>query len=155
MKRFTLLQVLLCCALSVAVAGGLIQLLQTAVCQAATHEALVFFGLRSASPGDPYDADLQQAARAAYDELLARRTREISPDEQRQMMKLYHRLGLWGSMWWMGVPIQKNPCDLWMMQQIIMETRPDYIVEAGTFRGGSALYFATILDGAGLSDSKV
>jgi cephalosporin hydroxylase len=155
MKRFTLLQLLLCCALSVAVAGGLIQVLQTAQCQAAAHRALVFLGLRGASPGDPYDADLQQAARAAYDELLARRSREISPDEQRQLMHLYHRLGLWQSMWWLGVPVQKNPCDLWMMQQTILETRPDFIVEAGTFRGGSALYFATILSGAGLENSKV
>jgi cephalosporin hydroxylase len=155
MKRFTLLQLLLCCALSAAAVGGLIQLLQTAQCQAAVQRTLTLLGFGNESQGDPYDADLQQAARAAYDELLVRRSREIPPDEQRQLMLLYHRLGLWQSMWWLGVPVQKNPCDLWMMQQTILETRPDFIVEAGTFRGGSALYFATILSGVGLDSSKV
>jgi len=37
-----------------------------------------------------------------------------------------------------------------MMQQIIYETRPDFIVETGTFKGGSALYWAYTLNGMGL-----
>jgi cephalosporin hydroxylase len=58
-------------------------------------------------------------------------------------------------MWFLGIPIQKNPCDLWMVQQIIYETKPDVIVETGTFRGGSALFFAHTLSGTGLHESKV
>ncbi|UCC41491.1 MAG: class I SAM-dependent methyltransferase [Candidatus Aminicenantes bacterium] len=49
----------------------------------------------------------------------------------------------------------KNPCDMWMLQQIIYETKPDYIIETGTYLGGSALYFAQILEGMGLDQSKV
>jgi len=58
-------------------------------------------------------------------------------------------------MWFENVPIEKNPLDLWMMQQIIYETRPDFIIETGTFRGGSALYWAYTLNGMGLANSRV
>ena len=40
---------------------------------------------------------------------------------------------------WMGVPCEKCPLDLWIYQEIIVETRPDLIVETGTRFGGSAL----------------
>ncbi len=45
-----------------------------------------------------------------------------------------------------GVPIHKNPCDLFNYQQIIFETRPDFIIECGAFQGGSTLFFAHQLD---------
>jgi cephalosporin hydroxylase len=35
--------------------------------------------------------------------------------------------------------------DIWVTQEIIVETKPDFIVETGTFYGGSALVWATIL----------
>jgi cephalosporin hydroxylase len=38
------------------------------------------------------------------------------------------------------------PLDLWVFQEIIYATKPDLIVEAGTYKGGSALYMATLLD---------
>ena len=40
----------------------------------------------------------------------------------------------------------KCPLDMWVFQEIMYETRPDVIVETGTARGGSAFYFASILD---------
>jgi cephalosporin hydroxylase len=55
---------------------------------------------------------------------------------------------------WLGVEIQQNPCDLWMMQEIILQLRPDYIIETGTYTGGSALYFASLLELAGI-DGRV
>lgn len=61
----------------------------------------------------------------------------------------YYRIGPWKHTSWLGVPTQQYPGDLIVIQQIIWETRPDLIIEAGTFRGGSALYFATILDALG------
>ena len=42
---------------------------------------------------------------------------------------------------------EKTPQDLWIYQEIMYETRPDVLVEAGTADGGSAYYFATIFDG--------
>jgi len=46
---------------------------------------------------------------------------------------------------WLGVQTRQNPMDIWITQEIIAETKPDFIVETGTFYGGSALVWATIL----------
>ncbi len=45
----------------------------------------------------------------------------------------------------LGVPAFQNPADLWAMQEILAEVRPDFVVECGTGYGGSALFFALIL----------
>jgi cephalosporin hydroxylase len=52
---------------------------------------------------------------------------------------------------WLGAQALKNPLDLWVYQEIVYETKPELIVETGTYRGGSALYLASICDllGAG------
>jgi cephalosporin hydroxylase len=47
---------------------------------------------------------------------------------------------------WLGVPIQKNPLDLIVLQEIVYEKRPDNIIECGTLFGGSALYMASLMD---------
>jgi len=47
---------------------------------------------------------------------------------------------------WMGVPCLKCPLDLWIYQEILFDTRPDLIIETGSFAGGSALYLAHICD---------
>lgn len=47
---------------------------------------------------------------------------------------------------WLGVELLKYPTDLIVYQEIIHEIRPDLIVETGTHHGGSALFFASILD---------
>jgi cephalosporin hydroxylase len=47
---------------------------------------------------------------------------------------------------WLGAQALKNPLDLWVYQEIVYETRPDLIVETGTYRGGSALYLASLCD---------
>jgi cephalosporin hydroxylase len=52
----------------------------------------------------------------------------------------------WADTRWFGVPLAKCPLDLWVYQEIIVETRPDLVVETGTFEGGSALFFASLFD---------
>jgi cephalosporin hydroxylase len=47
---------------------------------------------------------------------------------------------------WLGVEVIKYPTDLIVYQEIIHEIRPDLIVETGTHHGGSAMFFASILD---------
>jgi len=91
----------------------------------------------------------------AFEEIVARRDVAIPIEKQKEIATLFHDLSVWRNMWFLGIPIQKNPCDLWMMQQIIYETKPDLIVETGTFRGGSALYLAQALSSAGLDNSKI
>jgi hypothetical protein len=46
---------------------------------------------------------------------------------------------------WLGVDIQQNPNDAWIHQEIIVELAPDFIIEAGTAAGGSAILWASIL----------
>ena len=41
---------------------------------------------------------------------------------------------------WFGFPTLKSPLDLWIYQELVVRTRPEVILETGTFRGGSALY---------------
>lgn len=45
---------------------------------------------------------------------------------------------------WMGIETQQNPNDAWITQEIISERKLDYIVEAGTMIGGSALLWAMV-----------
>jgi cephalosporin hydroxylase len=47
---------------------------------------------------------------------------------------------------WMGLTIHKCPMDMWVYQEILFETRPDLIIEAGTGSGASALYLAQMCD---------
>jgi len=52
----------------------------------------------------------------------------------------------WMNTYWRGVPVWKCPLDLWIYQEIIYETKPDVIIEAGTKHGGSAYFFASVLE---------
>ena len=57
----------------------------------------------------------------------------------------------WTDATWLGAQALKNPLDLWVYQEIMAETRPEVVVETGTYRGGSAFFLASICDllGAG------
>lgn len=55
----------------------------------------------------------------------------------------------WNNTFWLGVKTLKAPTDLWVFQEIIYEIKPDLIIECGTSHGGSALYYATIMDQIG------
>ena len=47
---------------------------------------------------------------------------------------------------WMGRPIIQYPQDLVAVQEIIWEIKPDLIVETGVAHGGSAVFFASLLE---------
>ena len=47
---------------------------------------------------------------------------------------------------WRGVFIWKNPLDLFVYQEIVREVRPTLVIEAGTNMGGSALFWADMLE---------
>src|SRR6202035_4745006 len=52
---------------------------------------------------------------------------------------------------WLGVPVIKYTQDLWALQELIWADRPDLIIETGVAHGGSAVFFASMLEllGAG------
>jgi cephalosporin hydroxylase len=51
-----------------------------------------------------------------------------------------------GKIHWFGVEIWQNPMDMWTIQEMIFEIRPNFIIETGTNRGGTALFFASMCD---------
>jgi cephalosporin hydroxylase len=48
-----------------------------------------------------------------------------------------------------GIKTLKSPADFWVYQEILFETRPDYIIEIGNYCGGSTLALAHICDHLG------
>jgi cephalosporin hydroxylase len=64
---------------------------------------------------------------------------------------VFYESDAWTKARWLGSQALKNPLDLWVYQEIVADTRPELVVETGTYRGGSAHFFASICDllGAG------
>ena len=52
----------------------------------------------------------------------------------------------WMNTYWLGTRVVKIPLDLWVYQEIIYETKPDVLIETGTYKGGSAYFFASIFE---------
>ncbi len=57
----------------------------------------------------------------------------------------FYDQGVWKRMHYRGVRILKVPSDLWNYQEIFAEHRVEWVIETGTRHGGSALYFADLL----------
>jgi cephalosporin hydroxylase len=55
---------------------------------------------------------------------------------------------------WLGVPIIQLPQDVMAMQELVWATRPDVIVETGVARGGSLIFYASMMQLLG-GDGKV
>ncbi|MGV2288757.1 CmcI family methyltransferase [Trinickia sp. YCB016] len=53
---------------------------------------------------------------------------------------------------WMGYEMFKSLLDLWVYQELIARENPDSIIEVGTYKGGSALYLATMCDLVGFGE---
>ena len=47
---------------------------------------------------------------------------------------------------WMGRPIIQYPQDIIAVQELIWEIKPDLIIETGVAHGGSAMFFASLLE---------
>jgi cephalosporin hydroxylase len=58
----------------------------------------------------------------------------------------YYDENIWQKTKWLGVPVLKLPLDLFTYQELLYDTQPDVVIEAGTLHGGSAYYFASLMD---------
>ncbi len=81
---------------------------------------------------------------------------ELTPEERRivdEFHDLYYRR--WRAradtinLSWFGHLLWKCPLDLWIYQELLVRTQPAFVIETGTFAGGSALYLASILEQIG------
>jgi cephalosporin hydroxylase len=60
--------------------------------------------------------------------------------------ELIEKTDNFGRITWLGQPIWQNILDLWTIQETIAEVRPHLLIECGTNRGGSSLFFAHVFD---------
>lgn len=61
-------------------------------------------------------------------------------------VKLYAQYRLMYETTWLGIPIIQFPEDIIIMQELIWKVRPDVIIECGLAHGGSALFYASLLE---------
>jgi cephalosporin hydroxylase len=66
--------------------------------------------------------------------------------DQFHMLYYGSRDQTWGNTFWLGHHVLKCPLDLWTYQEILYDVQPELIIETGTYRGGSALFLASICD---------
>lgn len=70
---------------------------------------------------------------------------ELARDLPREWTRMLWQNELWRGNTWHGMPILQWPTDLLILQELVAEQRPRVIVETGTYRGGSAVFFASLL----------
>ena len=66
-----------------------------------------------------------------------------------------HLLGAHKHTKWLGINCQQHPIDAMVIQELIFRRRPRVIIETGTHNGGGALFFASMLELAGVEGGKV
>jgi cephalosporin hydroxylase len=86
-----------------------------------------------------FEAECRARARAMADDPALR---ERSADWQRAAHA--HRYTY--NFRWLGLPIIQFPQDLVALQEIVWSTRPELIVETGVARGGSVVFYASLLE---------
>jgi cephalosporin hydroxylase len=69
----------------------------------------------------------------------------LAEDLKHTMVRLAANEG-WFRQCWLGVPIWQLPEDLIRLQLAVTQVRPKWILETGTKYGGSAVFFASILE---------
>lgn len=83
---------------------------------------------------------------------------ELTSDEQRivdDFARLWwSRKDIFFHQRWMGIGTLQHPFDMWVTQEILYETQPERIVEAGSFFGGSAVMWSMLLEQFG-DDGRV
>jgi len=80
---------------------------------------------------------LVSAAEMAKDDEVRRLDRELTAASDRHG---------YSYMWeWLGLPIIQMPTDVMLAQEIIWRNKPDLIIETGVARGGSALFYSSMM----------
>jgi cephalosporin hydroxylase len=124
-----------------------------------------FFGLFLSNDNRPraYQAKAAESAAepASSEPAAPAPDNEFAQARRRRTIREFHRIfynekeTTWLNTTWEGTPVAKCPLDLWVYQEIIFETKPDLIIETGTWNGGSALYMARLLDILGKKGSRL
>ena len=89
---------------------------------------------------------MQNYVRRAYTSVRFRTDRTLDRAAVGRAHDVLYESDAWTEARWLGAQALKNPLDLWVYQEIVVDTQPELIVETGTYRGGSALYLASLCD---------
>ena len=86
--------------------------------------------------------------RNASPALLSALLRRFCPTFFRNLMddEFIRQTNNYATLTWLGNPIWQNVADLWVTQEVISALRPSLIIETGTNRGGSSLFYAHLMD---------
>lgn len=95
---------------------------------------------------------MENYLRRAYTAARFRADRRLDRAAVARAHDVLYESDAWTQARWLGAQALKNPLDLWIYQEIVFETRPQLIVETGTYRGGSALYLASLCDLVGTGE---
>jgi cephalosporin hydroxylase len=113
----------------------------------------MFFGCLDSESNDsvasPTRSDVDRADQYATDveafERAVGKNEGLAPEQIHKIMEEIRNSPLFKNTF-MGVSTLQNPTDLWILMEIMYEMKPDLIVEAGTFHGGSAGLWAILLE---------
>jgi cephalosporin hydroxylase len=96
---------------------------------------------KAAAPIDP--SARAEAEIAAYDRAIG--DDGLDPEAKRNMIAKLRKNPVFKNRF-LGISTLQNPTDAWILMEIFWEVKPDLIIEAGTFHGGSAVLWAIILE---------
>jgi cephalosporin hydroxylase len=93
----------------------------------------------------------RRLASRARDGVLKTWDRFAGPTAKRAVAQVYHQdlitqTDNFATTRWLDQPIWQNVLDLWTIQESIGEIKPALLIEIGTNRGGSALFYAHLMD---------
>lgn len=96
---------------------------------------------------------LKRAMSRLYDQVEASYDRLLAPFSYPSFFRqILRQTQNFGDTTWLGRPIWQNVLDLWTIQEVLAELRPELLIESGTNRGGSSLFFAHLFDLMGHGD---
>lgn len=73
-------------------------------------------------------------------------TDSVLSDLSRRWLGRAQELGYSYNFDWLGLPIIQYPQDIVAMQELVWSLQPDLIIETGIARGGSAIFYASLLE---------
>ena len=96
------------------------------------------------NPAASVDPKARAAAKlAAYDRTTGEREMDAKA-KRAEMVNLLKKPVFRNK--FLGISTLQNPTDAWILMEIFWDVKPDLIVEAGTYHGGSAVLWAIILE---------
>jgi cephalosporin hydroxylase len=81
-----------------------------------------------------------------YQSQLPPQSRNLADTAQAFQADLIAKTENFQHVFWLGKPIWQSVLDLHTLQETIYEVKPDLLIECGTYKGGSAYYYAQLFD---------